>query len=53
MAILFVDCEVPHGKAIFIPITVGWQSVAENQEFRGRPVNEIRDSLIKGKILLR
>jgi|SRR6188474_2380512 hypothetical protein len=41
-------CEVPHGKAIFIPITVGWQSVAENQEFRGRPVNEIRDSLIKG-----
>jgi hypothetical protein len=42
------ECEVPHGKAIFIPITTGWQSVAESEEFRGKPLNEIKDSLIKG-----
>ena len=42
------ECEVPHGKAIFIPITTGWQSVAESEEFKGKPLNEIKNSLIKG-----
>jgi hypothetical protein len=42
------ECEVPFGKAIFIPVTTGWQSVAESPEFSGKPLNEIKDSLIKG-----
>jgi hypothetical protein len=41
------QCEVPFGKAIFVPITVGWQSQAESEEFQGRPVEEIEDELIK------
>jgi hypothetical protein len=41
------ECEVPFGKAIFVPITVGWQSQAESEEFQGRPVEEIEDELIK------
>lgn len=42
------ECQVPAGKAIFIPITTGEQSVAESEEFRGKPLNEVKDSLIKG-----
>jgi hypothetical protein len=42
------ECEVPVGKAIFVPITTGWQGVADNEEFRGKPLNEIKDSIIKG-----
>jgi hypothetical protein len=42
------ECEVPFGKAVFIPVTTGWQSVAESPEFSGKPLNEIKDSLIKG-----
>ena len=42
------ECEVPHGKAIFIPITTGEQSVAESEEFKGKPLNELKNSLIKG-----
>jgi hypothetical protein len=42
------ECQVPHGKAIFIPITTGEQSIAESEEFRGKPLNEVKDSLIKG-----
>jgi len=42
------ECEVPLGKAIFIPVTTGWQSVAEREEFSGRPLTETMDSIIRG-----
>jgi len=42
------ECDIPHGKAIFVPITTGWQGVAESEEFKGKPLDDIRDSLIKG-----
>jgi hypothetical protein len=42
------ECEVPQGKAIFIPITTGEQNVAESEEFQGKPLSEVKDSLIKG-----
>lgn len=41
------ECEVPIGKAIFVPITVGWQSQAENEEFKGKPLDEIKDQLVE------
>ena len=40
------ECEVPAGKAIFVPITTGWQSVAESEEFRGKPLDEIKKPFI-------
>lgn len=42
------DCEIPLGIAIFVPITVGWKSQAEDPELQGRPVEEIEDNLIRG-----
>jgi hypothetical protein len=41
------ECEVPHGKAIFVPITTGEQGVAESEEFKGKPLSEIKNSIIQ------
>lgn len=41
------ECEVPYGKAIFVPITTGEQGVAESEEFKGKPLSQVKNSIIE------
>lgn len=42
------NCEIPNGTAIFVPITTGEKSVAEDKDLVGKDPNMVKRDLIAG-----